>query len=110
MQKAGLSMKNLALKAGLNETYVRDILSGRSKNPRHEGLVAIATALNCSILDLIDPELAAKPITECEVVDKPEERAWLAFFRAHSPAGRERLLRTMLRGSGDEGDNGCAVG
>jgi transcriptional regulator with XRE-family HTH domain len=104
MQKSGLTQKALALKAGLNETYVRDILYGRSKNPRHEGLVAIATALNCSILDLIDPELAAKPVMESEVVDKPEERALLAYFRAHTPADRERLLIDMLR-AGRKGDD-----
>jgi transcriptional regulator with XRE-family HTH domain len=105
MKQMRLTQKALALKAGVNETYVRDVLQGRSKNPRHEQLAAIATVLNCSILDLIDPELASKPITESEVVDKPEERAWLAYFRAHSPAERERLLLSMIRGSTPKGDD-----
>ena len=99
MQKAGLSQRELALKAGLNEAYVRDVLRGKSKNPRHNGLVAIASVLNCSILDLIDPTLAKKPVADSEVVYKPEERAWLAFFRALAPSQRERLLLDMIRGA-----------
>jgi transcriptional regulator with XRE-family HTH domain len=98
MERRGLTRVGLARKAKLKDTYVRDILQGRSKNPRTDHLVAIATALNCSVMELLDPELANGPIRDSEVVDKPEERAWLAYFRALPPESRERLLLDMIRG------------
>jgi transcriptional regulator with XRE-family HTH domain len=105
MLLAGLNYRSLALKAGLPETYVRDVMNGKSKNPKHHSLAAIATALNCSLLDIIDPQLASLPLEKSEVVDKPEERAWLAFFRAHSPADRARLLVEMMGHSREKRDD-----
>jgi transcriptional regulator with XRE-family HTH domain len=52
MAAAGLTQKRLALLAGLNETYVRDILRGKSRNPKHEQLAKLATALGCRVQDL----------------------------------------------------------
>ena len=52
MKEAGLNQLRLARAAGLNDTYVRDVLSGRSKNPGIEGLQRLAAALNCEITDL----------------------------------------------------------
>ena len=49
MQAAGLNQKSLALKAGLNETAVRDIRIGRSKNPRTDTLKRLASALGVSL-------------------------------------------------------------
>ncbi|MBM3482891.1 MAG: helix-turn-helix transcriptional regulator [Alphaproteobacteria bacterium] len=49
MQAAGLNQKSLALKAGLNETAVRDIRIGRSRNPRTDTLKRLATALGVSV-------------------------------------------------------------
>lgn len=48
MERKGLNQKALALKAGLNETAVRDIRIGRSKNPRGDTLKRLATALGVS--------------------------------------------------------------
>lgn len=47
-----LNPKSLSQKAKLNDTAVRDILEGRSKNPRHDTLQKIAKALGCSLGDL----------------------------------------------------------
>jgi transcriptional regulator with XRE-family HTH domain len=105
MQEAGLNYRSLALKAGLPETYVRDVMYGRSKNPKHHALAAIATALNCSLLDIIDPKLANLPLKESEVVDKPEERAWLAFYRALSPDARTRMLVEMISNTREKRDD-----
>ncbi len=52
MESKGLSRKSLSLKAGLNETYVRDILTGRSSNPRQGHLQKLALALECRVSDL----------------------------------------------------------
>ena len=58
MAAAGLTQKALALKAGLNETAVRDIRRGRSKHPRHDTIEKLATALNCSVMALLAPGTA----------------------------------------------------
>lgn len=97
MEKRGLSQKALARKAELGDTYVRDILNGRNKNPRSDHLAAIATALNCSVLDPIDPEAAKAPIRDSEVVEKAEERALLAYWRALPRESRELLVLQMFR-------------
>jgi transcriptional regulator with XRE-family HTH domain len=46
MLAAGLKMKRLSLEAGLGETYVRDLLTGRSKNPKTEELQKVMDVLN----------------------------------------------------------------
>lgn len=49
MIKAGYNQKGLARAAGLNETAVRDILKGRSRNPRSDTLEALGRVLGCTI-------------------------------------------------------------
>lgn len=56
MRAAGLNPKSLSRAAGVNETYVRDLLSGRSKNPRTGHLERIAVALECSVSELSRPK------------------------------------------------------
>lgn len=51
MRQNGLSQKGLAVKAGLNETAVRDILRGRSKDPQLSTLRALASVLQCKVED-----------------------------------------------------------
>ncbi len=55
MGPAGLTQKGLAIKAGLNETAVRDIRTGKSKHPRHDTVQKLAAALGCSAADLLEP-------------------------------------------------------
>lgn len=45
MDRAGIKARPLAEKAGLGQTAVRDFLTGRSKFPRYETIVALAEAL-----------------------------------------------------------------
>lgn len=54
MADQGLNAKELSLKAGLNETAIRDILKGRSKSPRLDTTIKIAKALNIDKGWLID--------------------------------------------------------
>ncbi len=49
MVAAGFNQKSLARAAELNETAVRDILKGRSKNPRIDTLDALAKTLRCPV-------------------------------------------------------------
>ena len=53
MARQGYHQKSLALAAGLNHTAVRDILKGRSRNPRLDTLVKIARTLATTPNDLI---------------------------------------------------------
>jgi phage repressor protein C with HTH and peptisase S24 domain len=52
MKALGLNPKRLSKKAGLNETFMRDLLQGRSRNPRHDTLQKLAEALDCSVGEL----------------------------------------------------------
>jgi transcriptional regulator with XRE-family HTH domain len=52
MENMGLGQKALSRKADLNETYVRDILKGKSLNPRQGHLQKLALALDCLVTDL----------------------------------------------------------
>ena len=55
MNQLGLNSKRLSLGAGLNETYVRDIIKGRTRNPRTDTLGKLARALGCTRADLLPP-------------------------------------------------------
>ncbi len=52
MSALGLNPKRLSLAAGLNETYVRDILGGRTNSPRWDNLGKLSAALGCTIAEL----------------------------------------------------------
>jgi phage repressor protein C with HTH and peptisase S24 domain len=52
MEALLLNPKSLSKKAKLNETWVRDLLEGRTLSPRHVSLQKLATALGCGIGDL----------------------------------------------------------
>lgn len=90
MEAKGLGSKALSLRAGLNETYVRDILKGKSRNPRHEHLQKLAAALGCRVIDLTD-EL------------DPTERAradWMALFDAMTEEQRHtstEMVKLVVR-------------
>jgi transcriptional regulator with XRE-family HTH domain len=96
MESLGMSPKALSLKAGLNETYVRDLFSGRSKNPRNAHLHALAVALGCTVLDLMDPRPPGRRPQASEVVDAPEELAFLRFWRALTPEGKAEFIQRAI--------------
>jgi transcriptional regulator with XRE-family HTH domain len=75
MMAKGLNAKRLSVAAGLNESYVRDILRGRSKHPRTDTLAKLATALRCAVTELTDPaSLGTSPAqgTESETLRKAQ--------------------------------------
>lgn len=61
MKVLGLNAKSLSKKAGLNDTAIRDIVEGRSKNPRHDTVQKIARALGCTASDLLGERPALAP-------------------------------------------------
>lgn len=48
----GIGQKDLAVRAGLNPTYVRDLYQAKSKHPHADKLAKIAAILGCSVTDL----------------------------------------------------------
>lgn len=51
MKALKLNRKSLSKKAGLNETYLRDLFEGKVKSPRLESLEKLALALGCTVND-----------------------------------------------------------
>ncbi|MFO1081901.1 MAG: helix-turn-helix domain-containing protein [Reyranellaceae bacterium] len=60
-----LDRASLSRKAGLNETWVRDVVEGRVRSPRADSLRKIAKALGCTVADLMEdkPSIAAQRST-----------------------------------------------
>ena len=54
MKATGISIMELEAKAKLKTHAVRNIVTGKSKNPSAVNLTAIADALGCSIKDLLE--------------------------------------------------------
>ena len=52
MDALNLDAKTTSLKAGLNESFVRDILRKKSNAPRHDSLAKVARVLGCTLADL----------------------------------------------------------
>ena len=87
-----LNPKSLSLAAGVNETYVRDILKGKSVNPRMEQLGKLAAKLGCTAEDLMkdaDPAYTARSVvTEPDLPpDTPDQGVGVAEFGAKALMG-----------------------
>jgi len=52
-RERGWSMRDLSLRAGLNEGAVKAIMQGRSESPRENTIRKLAGALGCRVVDLI---------------------------------------------------------
>lgn len=99
MRLAGLTQKSLAVAAGLNETYVRDLFSGRSQNPKSEHLAKLADALRCQVADLIRPISAAASAEDIEFAKpadllplRPAEVGLIRLFRVLDQPERDALI------------------
>lgn len=60
--------RHVSRRAGLNDTAVRDIIEGNSKNPRHDTLAKIAKVLGCTLADLTGERPIPKPAAISDVV------------------------------------------
>lgn len=74
MHDRHMTQRMLALKAGLNESYVRDLFRGKSRNPNPDALRALAGALQCDPIDLLEPPPVDQPPLFRDV-EKIESRA-----------------------------------
>lgn len=76
MERQGLTQKALALKAGLNETAVRDILKRRSRAPRVDTLEKLAEALGTTVDSLLGetgmPPMPAAPSSDTDLTRATE--------------------------------------
>lgn len=88
LRARGWTAKQLSLTAGLNESYVRDVLSRKSQRPRIAELLKIANALDCTVNDLISQEA---------VSDSRVRKLYLAAWRLSGLAEAEldELLRRL---------------
>jgi len=78
MEERGFKQKALAIAADLNETYVRDILKGKSKNPEASKLARLAEALGCTSDQLLGKGSTVSPIhtTQIEVRGDVQAGVW----------------------------------
>ncbi|MEN8237034.1 MAG: helix-turn-helix transcriptional regulator [Pseudomonadota bacterium] len=67
-KEKGLSISELQRRAGLGDSTIRNILSGQSKHPSAENMLAIAEVLGCSIQELMYGEKALKGEVEKQKV------------------------------------------
>lgn len=69
MEALELSPKRLSVAAGLSETAVKDIFSGKSENPKDDTLAKLAKKLGCTVADLTgDRPAARRTVQQADVV------------------------------------------
>lgn len=78
MQAQNTNPKRLAKEAGVGATYVRDIIEGRSLDPKTGKLVQIAKALGCTLDELLGKGSAVEPVhtTQIEVRGDVQAGVW----------------------------------
>jgi DNA-binding Xre family transcriptional regulator len=83
MRDKGMNPAELRRAAGLNQSAIHDIFTGRSKSPKVETVAKIAAALQVNVADLfLDPKVLQA------------RKAILAAFDSLQPAERDRLVLT----------------
>lgn len=75
IKSANLTPYDVEKRSGLSLSSVRNILSGRSKNPTIETLSAIANTLGCGVDDLIRE--TPLPVSKIEVPTEIEQHLWV---------------------------------
>lgn len=95
MRAAGFNQRSLAVAAGLNETYVRDLLRGRSRNPKSGHLAKLAETLGCSVSDLAEPGVACYQHQLGPPVYTESEQAVIRMLRAMTPDGVRTALEKL---------------
>lgn len=102
MLAKGRAAKELALSAGLSETYIYDILRGRSQNPKLEEIKSLADQLGCAVADLVLPGAARQDHPERDVVDnpsilplRPSEFALVRLWRYLRQDDKDSIMKRM---------------
>ena len=87
MNALGSNPKRLAKTARLGETAIRDILHGRSQNPRSDTLEKIASALGCTVGDLMRDAGMGLEATEIEVAEPDASMVLVPEYDVRAAAG-----------------------
>lgn len=88
-----ISAKALEREAGLKESAVKNILSGRSNNPGLEVIVAIAEALNCSVDELIGRRNSTSKSTTANIGKMNQNVRWNAHLYQNCVMEVENYLK-----------------
>lgn len=104
MHEKGFNMKSLSLKAGLGETYVRDILK-RGREPGVEKARALAEVLGVRMTDIIGEPYAIAREAETEHVpfDEDNDNGWQEGWQARLPGGSAEVDARAGAGDGSSG-------
>jgi transcriptional regulator with XRE-family HTH domain len=81
MEAQGLNPKTLSKKASLSETYVRDLLEGRSQDPKLSKIQAVADALGKSLAWLTDGQDSAEVVSIMPSLDKARRAQLTEYAR-----------------------------
>jgi len=94
MKALRLNRKQLSQKAGLNETFVRDLLNGKSKNPRGDSLAKLAAVLGCSVTDLLRDayNTSLRPRNGSATVMIPREMASIDEIDVRASGGPGQII------------------
>jgi transcriptional regulator with XRE-family HTH domain len=95
MNQLKLNPSSLAARAGLNESYFRDLFRGKSQNPLLAHLPAIAKALQCEEANLRNPGASDDEPDIENREQEIEEILLLTVWRRLSRAGKARVLRAL---------------
>ena len=96
MMSSNLGQKALAHLAGVNETYIRDILKGKSKNPKSDQLLKVATALGCDLEDLTGPRRSSSNNHGGKLPYSESEIALIEMWRILSPSGKNIVISKII--------------
>ena len=86
MSAAGLNQRSLAIKAGLNQDRVRNILRGISRNPRADTVEALAGALGVAATWLLGQDESAFPLRHAGTVGIADSMTTIPELDGQGPA------------------------
>ena len=93
MEALNLDPTTTAKKAGLSESFVRDIIRGKSKEPKRSGLTKVAKVLGCTVSDLTGE---AAPRRSSGVVEIAELDIRAPSGAGGSPGGESEYTDAVL--------------
>ncbi|WP_026792193.1 LexA family transcriptional regulator [Pleomorphomonas oryzae] len=104
MREKGFNMKSLSLKAGLGETYVRDILK-RGREPGVEKARVLAEVLGVRMNEILsEPDLVThEGEPEHIPFDEDNDNGWTEGWQARLPGGSAEVDARAGAGDGSSG-------
>ena len=115
MSAAGLNQRSLAIKAGLHQDRVRNILRGISRNPRADTVEALAGALGVAVTWLLGQDESVFPHRHTGAVGIADSMTTIPELDARTgrsegldDQGPARIADWAFRPSGWSGSRGTA--